>query len=60
MKVDPAEIARSLIQQHGRDGAMHEATRQGQEAQDDGRLYDLSIWREVKNFLRELRDKPAG
>ena len=56
MKDDPDEIARSLIQQHGREQAMREAMHQGYEAQADGRLYDLSIWREVKKFLRELRD----
>ena len=39
---------------------MQEAMREGMEAQADGRLYDLSIWREVKKFLRELRDEPAG
>ena len=39
---------------------MQEAIRQGQEAQADSRLYDLSIWRDVKKFLRELRDEPAG
>ena len=60
MKDDPAEIARSLVQQHGREAAMKEATREGLEAQAVGRLYDLSIWREVKKFLRELPDEPAG
>jgi len=60
MKDDPAEIARSLVQQHGREAAMKEALRQALEAQASGRLYDLSIWREVKKFLRELPDEPAG
>ena len=58
MKDDPAEIARSLVRQHGREGAMQEATREGLEAQAVGRLYDLSIWREVKKFLRELPHEP--
>ena len=53
MSADPAEIARSLVQQHGREQAMRDAMREGMEAQEDGRLYDLSIWREVKKFLRE-------
>ncbi len=39
---------------------MQEATRQGLEAQADGRLYDLSIWREVKKVLREQRGEAAG
>ena len=60
MKDDPAEIARSLIQQHGREQAMQEAMREGMEAQADGRLYDLSVWREVKKVLRKARDEPAG
>ncbi len=60
MEDDPAEIARSLVQQHGREAAMKEALRQGLEAQAGGRFYDLSIWREVKNVLRELRDEAAG
>ena len=60
MRDDPAEIACNLVRQHGRDRAMQEAMRQGMEAQANGRLYDLSIWREVKKFLRELRDEPAG
>ncbi len=60
MKDDPAEIARSLVQQHGREAAMKEALRQALEAQADRRLYDLSIWREVKKFLRESPDEPDG
>ena len=60
MEDDPAEIARSLVQQHGREAAMKEALRQALEAQAGGRLYDLSIWREVKKFLRELPDEPDG
>ena len=39
---------------------MRDAMREGMEAQADGRLYDLNIWREVKKVLRELRDEPAG
>ena len=60
MIADPAEIARNLVQQHGREGAMQEAIRQGMDAQADRRLYDLSIWREVKRVLRNLRDEAAG
>lgn len=53
---DPNDIASYLVRQHGRAEALHEAMRQGYEAQSDGRFYELSVWREVKLILRELRD----
>ena len=56
-RTDPADIAQELIREYGLPGAMDEATREGLEAQAAGRLYDLSIWREVKKFLREQRDE---
>ena len=56
---DPNDIASYLVQQHGRAGALQEATRQGYEAQSDGRFYELSVWREVKRILRELRDQAS-
>ena len=54
---DPKDIAGYLIRQHGRAGALREATRNGYEAQSEGRYYELSVWREVKLILRELRDE---
>ena len=50
---NPKDIATDLIQEHGPTGAMEEATRQVYEAQSKGRMYDLSIWREVRKILRE-------
>lgn len=60
MQENPTDIALQLVQQHGRDGALREATRQGLDAQTEARLYDLSIWREVKTYLRELREEPPS
>lgn len=54
---DPDTIARYLVRQHGRAGAQAEAARLGYAAQSEGRYYDLSIWREVKRILRDLRDE---
>ncbi len=50
---DPNEIATYLVQQHGRTAALEEAARRVYEAQSNERLYDLSIWREVRRLLRE-------
>lgn len=50
----PADIANELIRQHGQAVALQEAMRLSYEAQSDGRLYDLSVWREVKKLLREM------
>ena len=56
MKDSPTDIAHDLVARHGQENALREALRQSQEAMAEGRLYDLSIWREAKRYLRELRD----
>ena len=56
MQYDPEQIASYLIQEHGLDGAKSYALERVIEAQADHDLYTLSIWREVKRFLRILPD----
>lgn len=55
----PDVIAQNLIEEHGKTGAYRQAARSGYEAQAQGRLYDLSIWRDVKRILRESCDAPV-
>ena len=56
MQYDPEQIASYLIQEHGLDGATSHALERVIEAQADKDLYALSIWREVKRFLRVKSD----
>jgi hypothetical protein len=58
---DPVVLAKHLLKTFGRAGALQEAIREGLEAQAEQRLYDLSIWREVKCLLRmPCAEKAAG
>ncbi len=55
-KDDPAEVADYLIQEHGIDKAIEEASQEAVAAQNRGDYYDLSIWRDVKRILRDRKD----
>ena len=48
---DPLEIAEYLIKQHGLKGASAHASQAAYEAQEDGKLYELSIWRDVRRII---------
>jgi hypothetical protein len=52
----PEEIASYLIQEHGLVGANSYALDKVIEAQADQDHYTLSVWREVKRFLRIKSD----
>lgn len=52
---EPGDIARYLLGEFGPHEAYREAAREGYLAQNEGRFYELSIWREVKAILREAR-----
>jgi hypothetical protein len=52
MPYDPKQIATDLIVNHGLDSAVMIALDQAIKSQEDQDLYALSIWREVKSFLR--------
>ena len=54
---DPQTIAEDLIQEHGLDGALEQATAGTSAAQRDGDNYQLSVWREVKGILVRRRDE---
>jgi hypothetical protein len=56
LQYHPEQIASYLIQEHGLDGANSLALEQVIEAQADPNLYALSIWREVKRFLKVKSD----
>jgi len=54
---DPEAIAEHLIQEHGLDSALEQATDGTSAAQRDGDNYQLSVWREVKGILIKRRDE---
>lgn len=54
---DPETIAERLIQEHGFDGALEQATDGTTAAQRDGDNYQLSVWREIKGILLKRRDE---
>mgnify|MGYP003996101475 CR=1 FL=1 len=53
MKDDPKEIAEHLIEEHGLEGAIAAAANGIANAHGNGSLYDLKIWREVRNILND-------
>ncbi len=55
LRDDPHVIAEYLVQEHGLEGALDRATEGTTAAQEQGDNYGLSVWREVKRILRELR-----
>ncbi len=56
MKDDPSQIADSLIEQHGVDGAL-EMVREGiATAHANGDNYRLSVWRDVRRILQDRGD----
>ncbi len=55
MSDDPQEIAGYLVQEHGLDHALQKAIEGATAAQKRGDNYDLSVWREVKQLLRNRK-----
>ena len=55
LKDDPSEIAEYLIQKHGIDGAFQKASDGIMKSQKDKDNYTLSVWREVKTILRNIK-----
>jgi hypothetical protein len=53
MNDDPNEIAEHLIEEHGLEGAIIATANGIADAHGNGSLYDLSIWREVRNILND-------
>ena len=53
MSDDPNQIAEYLVQEHGLDRALLKAIEGTTAAQEEGDNYSLSVWREVKQILRE-------
>ena len=51
MKDDPQEIADHLISEHGLDGAMEAVMNCITEAHEQGDMYRLSVWRDVRRIL---------
>ena len=52
---NPEEISAYLIQEHGLEKAIEIAMNGVAKANSAGDLYSLSIWREVRSFLRRHR-----
>jgi hypothetical protein len=53
MRDDPHDIAEHLVQEHGIDLALEQATEGITTAQERGDNYVLSVWREVRRILFE-------
>jgi hypothetical protein len=53
MKDDPIEIAEQLIKEYGLEGAIIAAANGIADAHGSSSLYELSIWREVRNILND-------
>ena len=52
----PQQIAEYLVQEHGLDHALQKAFEGVTAAQKGGDNYDLSVWREVKQLLRNRKE----
>jgi len=50
---DPVEMARSLIKKNGLTRALEIAMEGTTTANEEGNLYNLSVWREVKGVLQK-------
>jgi len=50
MKDDSQEIAEHLIAEHGLDGAMEAVINGITEAHEEGYMYRLSVWRDVRRI----------
>lgn len=57
MSDDPLQIAEHLVKEHGLDRALQKAIEGTTAAQERGDNYDLSVWREVKQVLRDGKSK---
>ena len=55
MADDAHEISEYLVRENGQEKAEQIAFESAMEAQESGNNYELSIWREVKRILREMR-----
>ncbi len=55
---DPMEIVRFLVRQNGLDRARQIALEGTTSANQEGNLYRLSVWREVKHVLRDWTENP--
>ena len=56
MTDEAREIASRMIQDHGIDGAINEATEEILAAQREGDFLALSVWREVRRALRDRKE----
>jgi hypothetical protein len=57
MSDDPNQTTKQLVKEHGLDGALEKAIEGATTAQQEGANYELSVWREVKQILREQKSK---
>ncbi len=54
MKDNPQEIAEHLIEEHGLDGAVGAVMNGITEAHEQGDMYRLSVWRDVRRKLEAM------
>ena len=50
---DAIRTAMDLVEEHGRQGAEEIAVEQKSIMEQEGRLFELSVWREIHNAIRE-------
>jgi hypothetical protein len=62
MSDDPYQISECLVEEYGLDHALPKALEEAVAAQEKGENYNLSVWREVKQILRERKaaDGPSN
>lgn len=55
--VDPRQAATALIERYGFEGAAAYAVERITELNDQGNLYELSVWREVRKAVTDLTNE---
>ena len=55
--VDPRRIATALIEEYGFEAAAAYAVDRIAELHDQGNMYDLSVWREIRKAVDDLTNE---
>ena len=55
--VDPRQAATALIERYGYEGAASYAVDRIAELNDQGSMYELSIWREIRKAIADLTNE---
>ena len=55
--VDPCRVATALVEEYGFEVAAAYAVNRIAELNDQGNLYDLSVWREIRKAIADLTNE---